>query len=443
MKVWQASQDTVMSLSAICKAVTAISEADRLEIREELERILASAPFRNSRRYPSLLRYVVEKTLAGEEDELKERSLGVEVFHRAPDYDTNADPVVRFSAGEVRRRLAQYYQQNSSPGSIEITLPTGSYVPLFLRAETPEERKSPGTGSTTQAFDEIGVVEGDAQAAEDALLRLRQDQEGNWFSRRSFLSGLLLGSVAISALVPIVYFLIHASARQPAETPVIELWSALLTAPDAVVISVGRTHVDETERPEPPNATIEQHILRPDARISLASVQVVSQVAGFLETQQKQFRIHEAYSTALQDLHRRPVILVSGYNNIWTMRLLRPLRFHLEQAGSLHYIFDTQHPERRDWAVDFDTPYLQQTVDYAIIARFYDSTTEGPVVVIAGIGSNGSQAAGEFVVSNDSLETLAHAAPHGSLKQNFEAVLRVEVIGGNSGAATVVASQFW
>jgi hypothetical protein len=443
MKVWQASQDTVMSLSAICKAGTAISEADRLEIREELERILASAPFRNSRRYPSLLRYVVEKTLAGEEDELKERSLGVEVFHRAPDYDTNADPVVRFSAGEVRRRLAQYYQQNSSPGSIEITLPTGSYVPLFLRAETREERKSPAAGSTTQAFDEIGVVEGDALAAEDPLLRLRQDQDGNWFSRRSFLTGLLLGSVAISALVPIVYFLIHASVRQPAETPVIELWSALLTAPDAVVISVGRTHVDETEQPEPPNATIEQHILRPDARISLASVQVVSQVAGFLETQQKQFRIHEAYSTALQDLHRRPAILVSGYNNIWTMRLLRPLRFHLEQAGSLHYIFDTQHPERRDWAVDFDTPYLQQTVDYAIIARFYDPTTEGPVVVIAGIGSNGSQAAGEFVVSNDSLETVAHAAPHGSLRQNFEAVLRVEVIGGNSGAATVVASQFW
>jgi len=52
----------------------------------------------------------VEQTLAGNEDNLKERTLGVEVFHRTPDYDTNLDPVVRLCAGEVRKRIAQYYQ---------------------------------------------------------------------------------------------------------------------------------------------------------------------------------------------------------------------------------------------------------------------------------------------------------------------------------------------
>ena len=55
---------------------------------------------------PGLLRYVVEQTLSGNEENLKERTLGVEVFRRSPDYDTNLDPVVRLSAGEVRKRLA-------------------------------------------------------------------------------------------------------------------------------------------------------------------------------------------------------------------------------------------------------------------------------------------------------------------------------------------------
>ena len=164
-------------------------------------------------------------------------------------------------------------------------------------------------------------------------------------------------------------------------------------------------------------------------------------MAGFLQTQRKQYRVREAYSNSLQDLHRLPVVLVSGYNNPWTMRLLIPFRFHFEQVGSFHYIVDAQHPERHDWSVDFDTPYAQETNDYAIVARFNNATTDGPVVVVAGIGPNGSQAAGEFIVSPEALQSLARSAPGGTLNQNFEAVLKVEVVAGNTGAVTVVATH--
>ena len=115
-----------MGLISVRKTWTPISPDDRLEVKEELERILASPPFRNSRRYPALLRYVVEKTLSGEIVDLKERTLGIEVFHRTADYDTNADPVVRFSAGEIRRRIAQFYQEQDGHGPIEIALPIGT-----------------------------------------------------------------------------------------------------------------------------------------------------------------------------------------------------------------------------------------------------------------------------------------------------------------------------
>src|SRR5947208_9289497 len=80
-------------------------------IRQQLERILESSGFRNSKRYPNLLRHVVERTLAGKAGDLKERTLGIDVFGRDREYDPTTDPVVRVSAGEIRKRIAQYYHE--------------------------------------------------------------------------------------------------------------------------------------------------------------------------------------------------------------------------------------------------------------------------------------------------------------------------------------------
>src|ERR1051326_2926513 len=97
-------------------------DLDRAAILAQLERILANPLFKNSRRYPNLLRYVVEKTLDRHHGELKERTLGIEVFGREPDYDTNLDPVVRTTAAEIRKRLAQYYQDPGHEHELRIDL---------------------------------------------------------------------------------------------------------------------------------------------------------------------------------------------------------------------------------------------------------------------------------------------------------------------------------
>ena len=87
-------------------------------IREQLERLLAHPLFSNSKRYPVLLAHTVEQTLKGNAGELKERSIGIEVFGRSPSYDANADPVVRITAGEVRKRLMQYYYDSAHAGEL-------------------------------------------------------------------------------------------------------------------------------------------------------------------------------------------------------------------------------------------------------------------------------------------------------------------------------------
>src|SRR5947209_6622916 len=117
------------------------TKPERDAVLAELQEVLASPHFCNSKRYPALLRYVVETSLAGKADLLKERTLGVEVFHRPPDYDTNADTVVRYTAGEVRKRLSLYYHDHDS--RLQISLPAGSYVPEFLCA-VDDPRESAG-----------------------------------------------------------------------------------------------------------------------------------------------------------------------------------------------------------------------------------------------------------------------------------------------------------
>jgi hypothetical protein len=99
------------------------TRVDREAVLAHLREVLASPHFCNSKRYPALLEYIVEKTLAGQSELLKERTLGVEVFDRPASYDTNADTVVRYTAGEVRKRLSLYYHELERTPPIQISLP--------------------------------------------------------------------------------------------------------------------------------------------------------------------------------------------------------------------------------------------------------------------------------------------------------------------------------
>src|SRR5215471_14820428 len=101
------------------------------QIRQELDRVLASHEFRSSKRSQEFLRYVVEHALSGQGEMLKERTIGIEVFGRPTSYDPSDDATVRVKAGEVRKRLGLYYSSEGAHNPIRIELPSGTYVPEF------------------------------------------------------------------------------------------------------------------------------------------------------------------------------------------------------------------------------------------------------------------------------------------------------------------------
>src|SRR6516164_5774235 len=113
-------------------------------VREELERVLASAEFRTSKRSQEFLRYVVEHALNGQAEHLKERIIGIEVFGRSTDYDPGEDATVRVKAGEVRKRLGLYYAEQGVHNPLRIELPLGTYIPEFRSGEAaPAQPETP------------------------------------------------------------------------------------------------------------------------------------------------------------------------------------------------------------------------------------------------------------------------------------------------------------
>ena len=105
------------------------SESDQKAIREQLDRILNSGPFLQSRRRQRFLEYIVNETLAGRGERLKGYNVALEVFDRPETFDPNVDPIVRIEAARLRDKLREYYEADGQGDPIRIDLPKGTYTP--------------------------------------------------------------------------------------------------------------------------------------------------------------------------------------------------------------------------------------------------------------------------------------------------------------------------
>jgi len=396
------------------------SAADRELVLRELDAILASYHFRGSRRYPALLRYVVSAALEGRCSGLKERTLGVQVFGREPGYDTSADPVVRFSASEVRKRIAQFYHENGHRAGIQIELPLGSYLPEFLQ-------HAPGQS----------VVEVRQEPAEKAVPKT--DVRSRW--RRTLPTLLALLAVFAGGTFLGRHHLSPAPKQNARALD--ELWDPALQTTRPVIIVLGTTHPDKMP-PESAQTSFNDSVTRPYHHVSVSTAFALAHLASVLQQKGRGYEVKEAPATSLTDIRSRSVILVGASNNDWTMRLIQPLRLHfLFGSDGVGRIEDTANPRQTDWVLDNTRPHSSVVADYAIVARFHDPTIEGTVMVIAGIGPYGTEAAGEFVQSPQALEQLARMMPSGWENKNIEVVLKSNIIGGQAGPPVLLSAITW
>jgi hypothetical protein len=428
------------------------TKQDRDSILRELEAVLASPHFCNSKRYPTLLQHIVENTLAGKFDLLKERTLGVEVFERPPTYDTNTDTVVRYTAGEVRKRLLLYYSEHGSTSGIRISLPAGSYVAEFLHGhdghgdpvDGPDLRATnlheheiehfphPGIGTHESGLGAAAIAADEPAhagvAVHAAAERPAQATKFVWW-----VTAMVVLLVAIAA-----GFMWKYRGAAP-QTAVDAFWAPVIRDQRYVILCTGSSAF------APNNysgvTTADKTIEYPFVSIQAASA--ISQISSTLEHSGTATELVPSATTSLPDLREHSVILLGGYNNDWTLRLVQPLRFHFlpyTPAGS-EIIVDQTQPQAR-WERDTTQPYSSAD-DYALVARFRDSTIDGWVVVLAGEGRNGTEAAAQFVASPHYMELLKERVGSGFASRNLEAVLKVSVIEGKTGAPSILAVNSW
>jgi hypothetical protein len=430
---------------------------DRDAVLRELKKVLASPQFSSSKRYPALLQYVVENTLEGKSDLLKERTLGVEVFDRPPTYDTNTDTVVRFTAGEVRKRLMLYYHEQGRTSQVRITLPAGSYIPEFLHvSEFPHgQEESEGAGDDP-ASAATPIPDAHLSAAPAAKMRepepivpfalavLTSPQAASAelssglvpHRKRSTYSRLFwLACAAMVVVVAIAGMRWRYHTVQP-QTVLDDFWGPVLHEQRTVLICTGSVIF----APDRVSGTLTAGKDIEYPFVSMETASAISHVSGLLQSSGVQTQLKSAGATPLTELREHSFILLGAFNNHWSLRLLEPLRFHFA-AEPAESIVDRMQPQVR-WVRDPALPYSSAD-DYALVARYRDTTTDSWVVVLAGVGRNGTEAAAEFASSPHYMQLLRDQLGKDFSIRNIDAVLKVSVIDGKTGAPSILAVDSW
>lgn len=400
--------------------------ADREAVREQVGRILSSTLFRNSKRFPAFLRYTVDHALASP-DPLKERTIGHQVFARDPGYDTGQDPVVRMTAAEVRKRLAQYYQQTEHQAELIVAFQPGSYVPEFFQPPAPPAGpepvvKAPETGPPVEAT-------------------------RGW---RTFPLSVMVPA-ALATLATVLLLIVLAAGRPNTiqDNAVARFWAPLVSSSSPVLICIG----DPSRPRDQPEASAGQGSENPEDltipdflrgnSVRYTDAVSVALISGELRSRGKDFRVRRPSATELKDLRDGPVVLVGGFNNPWTLKLSEGLRFTLASNADAPYIRDREHPENRQWQSESPRRLLRELKEtYGLITRANDPATGHTVLTVSGLVL-GTASAAECLLDADCLaaaEQLAAATPD---QHNLQVVVSAPVIGVDTGAPRVVAAYAW
>jgi hypothetical protein len=414
----------------------------RAVILGELEKILASRFFQHSTRGKQFLSYVVQQKLGGHTENLKERTIGVAIFQRAADYATGDDPVVRVQAGEVRRRLNDYYQAFSDGSAVRIELPLGSYSPEFRWPQPPSS--------------ELSEPIPPPQPVVSTPVRSRRV--------KPWMAGTLCLLLVVVALL--VYLPVRHGAEE--ESVLTRFWAPIFASPQPVLICLAkgvsyrpapevyqrysRSHPgsfsSEVEKsniplPLPPDEKLSwsEMALYPDYGVAVGDVGAAVRISALLGKIGKPDQVRIGANYSYEDLRNSPAVVIGAYNNKWTMDLTSKLHFaFVEENGS--FLIREQTPHGRVWG-DFRSHPRGPPEDFAVVTRLVDSKTGQFTVTIAGITGRGTEAAGDFVTNPGVLEKGLRSVQENWQNKNLQLVLQITVTDSIPDAARVVASYIW
>jgi hypothetical protein len=355
----------------------------------------------------------------------------VEIFGRSPNYDTDADPIVRVTASELRKRLGQYYDNPSHASEIRILIHKGSYVAEFVAPGT-----QPPAAETVASAPPASTATAPVPASEPIHRR-------RWY----YLAGVVAACVLAVAAIRIV---------RPQSVVYEQFWRPVLNGPHEVLLSIPQfsdhVHLDGadnpkltwsdplTPTPDPMNVTWPLYSRR---LVHISDVAVALRISEFLGSKGKHAVLKGEHDLTMRDLRDAPAVILGGLANQWTSQLLPQARFSFDGDGPIRFIRDSQHPDSRQWSFDSKVRSGDRVKDFIIISRVADSINGRVTVLAGGFSVWGTEAAVELLTDPDQMQTVLASAPPKWDARNVQIVLECTVVRRESGMPRFLAAHYW
>jgi hypothetical protein len=420
--------------------------------RELVQRVAASVPFQRTARLREFLIYVCERSLNNQLDEIREANIGNKVFGRGADYNPSEDNIVRVEARHLRKRLSSYFDGDGKDEPIVITIPKGSYAPLFLPREEAE-----------RGVDDAALAPGLEAAAEGPVAPVRS---------RGFRIQVALGiAVVVLAALCLWQFFGSVGLRpqmvERGDSADRLPWSAVFDGTHQTKIVLADSCLVLYEDVVHEQVTLSDYVSRsylrhlqdfsntPQLRslleiilsrqyTSLADVSLVGKIMQFGQVHRDDVVLSYARNVNIRDFKSNHVILVGALRaNPWVELFEPRMNFKFGYDEKFRRpLFRNKAPRPGEQPVYITGGAEGNSTDsYAVVALLPNLNRAGNVLLIEGTNSEGTEGGVEFLTDRDFTTTVlprlgwkpAGRAPY------FEILLRLRAVGGTSKDTEAIA----
>ncbi len=420
------------------------------EKREALRRLLQSRHFAKAKSVSRFLEFVCEQSFLGNSEKLNEYLIGVEIYERGADFDPQQDAIVRVQAHEIRRRLKEYYKDDGKDDPLRLEFPPGRYVPVFSRSE----------GSPTDA------------AASDQE-RPATPAAGGSASRSNLAPAILAALCLVMGLLYVreKYFVKHGPDKSQMSLPesMAWFWQPFLPPAEAPLIVIPNHPLLRAAHDGDSPATQAQSTLIPKEKLpdfrdtihfrelrgfyfvpSTTDFTSVGEALGLLNFYElftrvgQQVRVKESRLVDYETVKKGNAILLGG-NQTWSGRIFVYPEGFWFRAG----VISNKTPRPGEMPVyrpEFDPITNSLRKDYALVLMLANEKKDQRILLIYGIYTQGSQAAIEYVTSEERLAELRTALQNlagdkKTVPRFFQVLLQTTVENSVPGKASLVSAR--
>jgi hypothetical protein len=421
----------------------AVIEARRALIR----RVVESSTFAKSERLTSFLICICDLALSGRSSEINEQKIGIVVFGRSPDYDSSIDGIVRPQASRLRQRLDLYFNGEGANEPVRITLPRGSYVPVF----EPNPGQSPAADPPS-----VTAVVPPVSSPSEPTATLPSDLQ----------SVRLPWILVMVLLVALLVVGVRSARRSTADSSISStphpMWSLLFRPNQRTIIVPSDTGLVMWQSATGQSVDLEHYLsgsyraqiagdipteqvnpadLASRRYTSIVDLGVVKQLTQIADAQKSKLALSYARDVSVEELKEANVVLIgAAVANPWVELFEPKMNFVFAEAHIRQYTVLNRTPtgtEPARWTANYDDP--QHRV-YGVVGFLPNLSGTGNVLILEGTSMAGTQSAWDFVADDSSFLPFVNRIrrPDGSIP-HFQLVLDSTNLAGSAIKRSILA----